>query len=391
MTTDSKLFIYLLSQRRNFIPILSIFFLTLDNTNANQIWIFTALWFIGALIFEMPSWYFSDRFWHKKTLIMSKLLETFSVIFYVLWAFCPSPYNFYVFTIWSILQSVWFAFSSGATSAFYHEILESKWEGKKYANKFWKLHANVSLASLVLIAILPFFVSISYLVPLLFWIAFDIVWLIFLLLIPDPKVEYDEEDSKTIAELFSDMKWSSFVFLAIFFSLIAWFFFADSPYRWPYLIELWFPVAFIWFMMAFSRLVWFGVWHSIHILERIFDLKKLMIFELIFFPSVFISISQTNNPYIVWLLFSLAMWYKWGRWPLINWFMLNDYIKNKKYKATFLSLESLITSIIWIIITLVKWRIILEYGYTTSYFIVWCLLFVLLSLSLLFLIYRKIY
>ena len=38
---QGKFFIYLLSNRRNFIPLLSIYFLTLDNTTANQIGIFT--------------------------------------------------------------------------------------------------------------------------------------------------------------------------------------------------------------------------------------------------------------------------------------------------------------------------------------------------------------
>lgn len=42
-TQENKFFLYLLSQRRNFIPILSIYYLTLPDTTANQIGIFTGL------------------------------------------------------------------------------------------------------------------------------------------------------------------------------------------------------------------------------------------------------------------------------------------------------------------------------------------------------------
>jgi len=38
-----KFFIFSLSQRRNFIPLLSIYFLTLPNTHANQIGLYTGL------------------------------------------------------------------------------------------------------------------------------------------------------------------------------------------------------------------------------------------------------------------------------------------------------------------------------------------------------------
>jgi hypothetical protein len=42
-TQENKFFLYLISQRRNFIPILSIYYLMLPDTTANQIGVFTAL------------------------------------------------------------------------------------------------------------------------------------------------------------------------------------------------------------------------------------------------------------------------------------------------------------------------------------------------------------
>ena len=78
-----KYFIFQLSQRRNFIPILSIFFLTLPNTTAQQIGIYTGIGYLASFIFEIPSGYFADKFGHKRTLIIAKLLMIFSVLAFI--------------------------------------------------------------------------------------------------------------------------------------------------------------------------------------------------------------------------------------------------------------------------------------------------------------------
>jgi hypothetical protein len=388
-STNSKFFLFLLSNRRNFIPILSIFFLTLDNTTANQIGMFTALWFLGTFLFEIPSWYFSDIFWHKKTLLLAKVIQASSILCFVSWAFLSSPYNFYIFALWSILQSIWFAFWSWTISAFYHDILEGRWDEKKFAVQFWKLRANVSLVSVFIIVALPFLTEISYLLPLVVWLWFDFLWFFALLFIVSPKKEHHLKEKKTILQLFKDVKVSGILSVVIFFSLIWGFLMADSPFRGPYLVELWYPVIFIWAVMWLSRIVWFIIGHNIHIIERYFNLKRLMIFEILFFSTLLVLISLSNNPYIVWIIFSIIIWYKWGRSSLITWLFLNDYINDKNFKATFLSITSQLTSMIWIAVTYFKWLIIFNYSYTVSYFILWISLFVLLIISYLFVFIEK--
>ena len=389
LSLDSKFFLFVLSGRRNFIPILSVFFLTLDNTNANQIGIFTALWFLGTFLFEIPSWYFSDLFWHKKTLLLAKVIQWLSVLLYIAWAFVSSPFNFYIFTLGAVFQSIWFAFTSWTISAFYHDILESKWEESKFAVLFWKIKANVSLFSVLIIIALPFLVNISYLIPLIIWFWFDIMWFFALLFIKTPNKENNIESQKTIFEIFKDVKVSWILWVSIFFSLIGWYLLADSPYRGPYLVDLWYPVILIWFTMWLSRVIWFLVGHHIHILEKYFSFKKLMLFEIFFFSGGLILISVLNNPYLVWVMFSILVWYKWGRWPLVTWFLLKEYVKDKNYKATFLSITSQLTSIVWILITYFKWLVIFTYSYKISYFFLWLSLFLFLLLSYGFIFYKK--
>ncbi|MFK7780079.1 MAG: hypothetical protein QM490_02930, partial [Candidatus Gracilibacteria bacterium] len=94
-----KFLLFSVSIRRNFIPLLSIFFLTLPNTTANQIGIFTGIGFIATLLFEVPSGYVSDVIGHKKTLVISKISQVFSMICYILGYFLVSPFNFYIFIL----------------------------------------------------------------------------------------------------------------------------------------------------------------------------------------------------------------------------------------------------------------------------------------------------
>lgn len=88
-----KYFLFELSQRRHFIPILSIFFLTLPNTTANQIGIYSGIGFIVSFFLEIPSGYVADMFGHKKTLVLSKILMIISMTAFV---FASGFYSFVI-------------------------------------------------------------------------------------------------------------------------------------------------------------------------------------------------------------------------------------------------------------------------------------------------------
>jgi MFS family permease len=120
---ESRFAVYLFSQRRNFIPLLSIYFLTLSDTNAQQIWVFMWLGFLASFLLEIPSAYFADRFWHKRTLILSKIFQGLSLLFFICAAFIDTPQNYYIFILWSITQAFWFSFFSGTTIDYFHELL----------------------------------------------------------------------------------------------------------------------------------------------------------------------------------------------------------------------------------------------------------------------------
>jgi len=79
-----KLFIYQISVRRNFFPLMSVYFLMQPNTSLQQVGVFMGIGFILGLFLEVPSGYLADRWGHKNTLILSKIVAITSIGFYIL-------------------------------------------------------------------------------------------------------------------------------------------------------------------------------------------------------------------------------------------------------------------------------------------------------------------
>lgn len=377
---ESRFAFFLFSQRRNYIPILSIYFLTLWDTNAAQIWVFVWLGYLASFLLEVPSAYFADNFWHKKTLVISKIFQALSLILFIGASVLDSPLNYYIFILWSITQAIGFSFFSGTTSAYFHEILETENRWKEFWNIISKLRWKVSLVCAWVIVALPFLTALDIRLPLLINLIIDILWLLILFTLPSPKNKYEVKKSKNIFEIISEAKTSKALHISIFLWLIVWFLMWENAYRTVYLESLGYPIIYIWFVMWLSRIVWFIVWHYAYILEKLFTLRQLFLFELILFPFFLIIIAYFNNPYLVWILLSIIIWYQHGRKWILQWFILNDYLQDKRYKATVLSIESWVNSLISMIVAFWSGFIML-YSYKLWYVVLSLTLFIMLVIN----------
>ena len=341
-----KFFIFSLSQRRHFIPILAIFFLTLPNTNAQQIGIYIAIGFVFSFLFEIPSGYFADKFGHKRTLIFAKILMILSLLFFIF------AQSLYYFILGSILLSLSVAFSSGTASAFIHNTLVNLKREKEYTKIMSKIAANVSIISMVLIILLPFLTKISIVLPLKINLIFDLIGLIAVFSLKSPKEKFHIEQSKP-KSFFHVVKTAinpKFYPTAIFTGAIGGFILASSGYRYVYLESLGYPIILIGFVMGISRLFWFFIGHNAHLLEQKIGIKKLLKTEVILFPFFFFLVSYFSNPYFVGFIFSLSTGYFWGRNQMINGYFLNNFLNNKNYKATMLSVKNQIQLVFQVVI-----------------------------------------
>lgn len=372
--------IYLFSQRRNFIPILSIYFLTLNDTNAAQIGIFMWLWHLASFLLEIPSAYFADKFGHKRTLILSKVLQALSLLLFLWASLIDAPYNYYIFTLWSITQAFWFSFFSWTTSAYFHEVFESEGRGKDFWKIMSKLRWKVSLICAFVIILLPFLTAIDIRLPLVANLLVDIVWLFVLLTLPNVTNNHEVKKSKNIIEVIKEARVTKALHVSIFVWLIIWFLMWENAYRSVYLESLWYPIVLIWMVMWLSRIVWFIVWHYAYLIEKYFTMRQLFLFEVFIFPLFLVLIAFFDNPYLVWILLSTIIWYQHGRKAIIQWFILNEYLPDPKYKATVMSLESWVNSLTSMIVSFIAWFIMLH-SYELWYVSLSLTLFLLLAIN----------
>jgi len=329
-----KYFLIILTNRRNYIPILAIYFLTLPNTTAKQIGLYIGIgWFAGFLL-EIPSGYISDKFGHKKTLILAKFFMLISTMFFIF----GNSLLYFIFG--SIFISLGFAFTSGTGGAFLHNTLVGLKKEKEYGEIGGKIRAKASLVSAGMILILPLLTKISLIMPIKIYLIFDVIGIITAFSLYSPKIKFDAEDEKgeKIWSQIKRFKGTGFYITSIFVGLIGGFIIGLSPFKEPFVESLGFPIIFIGSIMALSRVIWFIVGHNLKVLKKI-KLQQLLFYEIFFFSGLIILSSQLKNPYFIGLIIAILIGYYHGRSSLIGEYYLSNFLINKRYKATMLSIK----------------------------------------------------
>jgi len=329
-----KYFLIILTNRRNYIPILAIYFLTLPNATAQQIGLYIGIGWLAGFLLEIPSGYISDKFGHKKTLILAKFFMLISTLFFIFGNSLP------YFILGSSFIALGFAFTSGTGGAFLHNTLVGLKREKDYGDTDGKIRAKASLVSVGMILLLPLLTKIALVLPIKIYLIFDVVGILTVFSLYSPKIKYsaeDEEGEKIWSQL-KRFKGTGFYVTSLFVGFIGGFIMALSPFKEPFVESLGFPIIFIGSIMAFSRVVWFIVGHNLKILKKI-KLKKLLFYEIFFFSGLLILSSQLRNPYFIGLIFATMIGYYHGRSSLIGEYYLNNFLRNKRYKATMLSIK----------------------------------------------------
>jgi len=329
-----KYFLIILTNRRNYIPILAIYFLTLPNSNAQQIGLYVGIGWLAGFLLEIPSGYISDEWGHKKTLILAKFSLLVSTLFFIFGNSLP------YFILGSSFMALGFAFTSGTGGAFLHNTLVGLKREKNYGDISGKIRAKASLVSAGMILLLPLLTKIALVLPLKIYLIFDVVGILTAFSLYSPKIKYsaeDEEGEKIWSQL-KRFRGTGFYVTSLFVGFIGGFIMALSPFKEPFVESLGFPIIFIGSIMAFSRVVWFIIGHNLKILKKI-KIQRLLFYEIFLFSGLIILSSQLINPYFISLIFVILIGYYHGRSSLIGEYYLNNFLVNKRYKATMLSIK----------------------------------------------------
>lgn len=363
-----KYFLIQFTNRRNFIPILSVYFLTLSNTHANQIGIYMGIGYVAAMIMQMPSGYIADHYGQKSALIISKALLVLSTSFYII------ADGFVMFTLWGVCMALALnAFASGTTASFLKWALEKLGRGDEYKEVASKISGNISLVSVGFILALPFLTEIDMRAPLIFALVLDILGLLVALTIVPIHTRIEQADKKSIRELIHELKGTGFFPYALFIAIISGFLFADNAYRSPYLVSLGYPLVYLGFVMAASRLIWWYVGRSVKYIERYISFQKLILLEICIFPLYYITTWYIENPWVVGTLFALIIGWFWWRAEIYTDHLI-ERIPDKKYRATALSLKSQMQNIFEMSISFgIAW--VMGISYSLGFQVLWICMF----------------
>lgn len=177
-------FLVLFTSRRNFIPILSAYYLTLPNSTASEIGLYTGAGYLASLLLNIPAGMIADRFGYKNTLILTKIFLVASSIMFL---FSHSFTGFLIGSVFSSLGAN--AFYSGTGSAFLRDTLSEMNRKTEYKKISSAIKADVSLISVVFIIGLPFLTQFDIRLPLLAGAIIDIIGLFAVFALKSPKKE----------------------------------------------------------------------------------------------------------------------------------------------------------------------------------------------------------
>mgnify|MGYP003683557599 CR=1 FL=1 len=370
----TKMFFFLFTQRRHIIPLFSLFFFMLPDANAKLLGIFTAFAYLVSFFLEIPSGYFADYFGHKNTLILSKIVMIFSMTtFYfgdtIYWYFLAST-----------LLSISFAFQSGSISALMHNTLEDLRRESEFGKIMGRIRGNVSLVAVLTLTLLPFLTSIDFKLPFLINLIIDFFGLAIVLSFVNPSqhfIKKKKEEKKSINELIVLANKFNFYSVSIFSGATAGFFFAEVSFRYLYLDLLGFPLVYVGIVAGGSRVVWFLVARYAYLIKKYLTMKQHFLIEVFLMPLIFISMAFFSNPYFVGIISAMGIGYMFGRSDIVTQYILDDYLPDKNYKATFLSINGQVSSMIKFVAT-ISVGFIMDYSFKLGYYVLGTLLFITL-------------
>ncbi|MFT7328392.1 MAG: MFS family permease [Crocinitomicaceae bacterium] len=338
----------------------------MPNTTAQTVGLVGFVSQIFGFLLEVPSGYISDRIGHKNALIISKfayLLGTIILIF---------ANNNIFFFLSSIFMSIGFAISSGTSSVFFQETLESLGISERYSEIAGKLRSLGFAVPIIFILSLPVIAeNYGFATAFIFSAVIDLIGLFVTISMKQPIIhkdtkEYELENSNSILKNYFQIGWLPLVLLAT--SIAALSLSATTGFKNPFQESLGFSISMLGVFWAFSRL---GI--SVMLLFSSWFKENLTLFKVLFLQgvlliSIYFGISYFENKWIIASLFISIPVVMWGFSSVKSHFFL-DYIKDYKNKASYISLNNFIEKIIQAIFSLLMGYLVFNYSYKSAYLV----------------------
>ncbi len=334
-----KYTLLLVTNKRVFVAILGAYQLTIPGVTPASIGLFLVAGSVSGFLFEIPSGYFSDKVGHKIALIISRIAAVASTSFFLIANSIP------YLVLGSVFLSLSNAFMTGTGSAFMHETLRGLGRESEYTRVIGKASSIGFAVPVLLVALIPFLVEISFKLPFVIALVIDFVGLGVALSLVKPPVTPDEiEEVKlgSIKRVIQEGLKYRFYRHALFSGMLAGLLLSTGVFRAPYQVALGIPI------------IWFGVLHGVGrlgaslILAYSGRLQKLIgsihhfhLYQLVVYAVLFLILGTASLWWTIAIIFILLNGFQWGLTKINEGYVL-EMIDGSRFKATLLSFKALI-------------------------------------------------
>ncbi len=362
-----KFAIHLITNKRAYMPFLSIYLMTMPGATEQFIGVLTSIGQMVGLALEIPSGYISDRIGHKRSLVLARVFIALSTASYL---FADEKFWF---ILGAVFLAIGFSFTSGTSSAFMHDTLRALGRDSEYSKIMGRIK-SIGFAVPVL-----FILSLSYLADIDFKLAFigalliDIFGLLAVSLLKQPKSIDEEEISEESSDRFALVKkwfslgWVPFViFASLSFGIV---FAATAGFKNTYQESLGFSIFMIGILWGVAR-----SFVSLVVLLNNFVYKKLsfrqfLLGQTFLFSLGFIALFLFPYKWITAGIFIVLNILMWGFGVSRSNYLL-DFIGSSKRKATFLSINHFIQNAIVSLLGFVMGFMVHRYSYQKAFLFV---------------------
>lgn len=370
-----KYTVLLVTNKRVFVAILGAYYLTIPGVNTWWVGIFLLAGNAASVIFDIPSSFIADKIGHKDALILSRVSMILSNLVFIF------SVNVWWLITASVLLSIGFAFMSGVGSAFMHETFRALNRSDDYTKVMGKASSIGFFIPAIMMAIVPFSISISYKVPFLIMIALDIVGFIMTLILVQPNVSPErvaKVDETKFMEVLKKGFELRFFRIAIFTGIVSALLDGIDGFRGPYQLFLHVPV--IWFGIFFGAgrvIASIMLAYSGKIHELIGDVYSYQRAQIIVYGILLLIIGTTSITWIVVVVFIFDNALQWGTSQIDTGYLLKV-IHNSKFKATFLSISNQLENLFSMFVVVVMGGAITIFGYQHSFVVLAGIFFLIL-------------
>ena len=338
-----KFTLILIANKRAYAAILGVYYLTIPDVTVQSVGLIILVGQIASFIFEIPSGYISDKFGHKRAIVFSRVFLVVSTLLFLLAD--SLVYLVVAIVLWAVSQS----FLSGTGVAFMHETFRGLGREKDYTEVMGKVSSIGFAVPIFLTALIPFLVEIDFKTPFIIVLILDVIGLLAAVFLVKPHVsseDINEIGATNFRAVLKEGYELGFIKHAVFAGIVAGFTFAVSNFRDIYQAFLGISVIYFGLLFGVGRLLASLMLAYSGRIKKLFSLTSYYRFELIFYSVIMFSFVITNNPWVVAIGFILINAFKWGMSQVHKGFIL-EIIGDSKFKATLLSIQPQISSILW--------------------------------------------